>query len=132
MEITPGMNEKTVGNGPAVTSKKDSKAAAGETAAAKKVAKEFEALFVGMMLKSMRETIGKDELTNGGHGEEVYRSMLDQEYARSLTEHGGVGLTAMLERQLGESASDDARYRGINIYDTAIQTTKIEVNYENR
>lgn len=68
--------------------------------AAKKVAREFEALFVGMMVKSMRETVGKDPITDGGHGEEVYRSMLDQEYARVMTERGGVGLAAMLEKQM--------------------------------
>ena len=90
-----------------------------EAAAAKKVAKEFETMFVGMMLKSMRETVGKDKLTNGGHGEEVYRSMLDQEYAKSLTEHGGVGLTAMLERQLGKSAPGGAWNQGITNYDTS-------------
>jgi Rod binding domain-containing protein len=68
--------------------------------AAKKATREFEALFVGMMLKSMRETVAKDPITDGGHGEEVYRSMLDQEYSRVISENGGVGLAAMLEKQL--------------------------------
>jgi Rod binding domain-containing protein len=115
----------------AATGKADRKAAA-----AGKVAREFEALFVGMMLKSMRETVGKDKLTGGGHGEEVYRSMLDQEYAKSLTEHGGIGLTAMLERQLdmpvlanGRNQGDDNNDR---IHGTTTQSTKTEVNYENR
>jgi peptidoglycan hydrolase FlgJ len=103
-----------------------------EAAAAKKVAKEFESLFVGMMLKSMRETVGKEKLTNGGHGEEIYRSLLDQEYARSLTEHGGVGLAAMLERQLNATATDGALKQGINNHDTTTQSAKTEVNYENR
>lgn len=68
--------------------------------AAKKVAREFEAMFVGMMLKSMRETVGKDKLTGGGHGEEVYQSLLDQEYAKGVVESGGVGLARMIEKQL--------------------------------
>lgn len=71
-----------------------------EAAAAKKVAHEFEALFVGMMLKSMRETVGKDELTSGGHGEETYCSLLDQEYANAIAGHGGIGLAGIIERQL--------------------------------
>ena len=69
-------------------------------AAAKKVAREFEAMFVGMMLKSMRETVGEDKLTGGGHGEEVYRSLLDQEYAKGIAERGGLGLAQMIEKQL--------------------------------
>lgn len=68
---------------------------------AKKVSQDFEALIVGMMMKSMRETVGKDKLTGGGHGEEIYRSMLDQEYAAaSVKRGGGLGLAKMIERDI--------------------------------
>jgi flagellar protein FlgJ len=68
---------------------------------AKKVSQDFEGLFVGMMMKSMRSTVGKDKLTGGGHGEEVYRSMLDQEYANvAVKRAGGVGLAKMIERDI--------------------------------
>ncbi|GLI38474.1 rod-binding protein [Geobacter hydrogenophilus] len=77
-------------------------AARGNSAkAARKVAQEFEAMFVGMMLKSMRDTVGKDKLTGGGKGEEMFQSMLDQEYATAIaTSQGGIGLAAMIEKQL--------------------------------
>lgn len=71
-----------------------------ERVAAKKVAREFEAVFVGMMLKSMRDTVGKDELTGGGRGEEIFRSMLDQEYATACAASGGIGLAPLIEQQL--------------------------------
>lgn len=71
-----------------------------ERAAAHKVAQEFEALMIGNMLKSMRATVGKDKLTGGGHGEEIYRSLLDQEYASSAAARGGLGLAQAIERQL--------------------------------
>lgn len=68
---------------------------------AKKVSQDFEALFVGMMMKSMRETVGKEKLTDGGHGEEVYRSMLDQEYAAaSVKRGGGLGLAKIIEKDI--------------------------------
>jgi len=82
-----------------------------DAAAVKKVAGEFEALFVGMVLKSMRETVGKDPITDGGRGEELFRSLLDQEYARIITEHGGLGLSTMLEQQLDSSTQGAARVR---------------------
>jgi len=69
-------------------------------AAAKKVAGEFEAMFVTMMLKSMRETVGKDTLTGGGRGEETFRSLLDQEYATAAVKSGGIGLARTIEREL--------------------------------
>lgn len=71
-----------------------------ERAAVKKVAQEFEALFVTMMLKSMRSTVGQDQLTGGGRGEETFRSLLDQEYASAAVRGGGVGLAPVLEREL--------------------------------
>jgi flagellar protein FlgJ len=76
-----------------------------DPAQAKKVAQEFEAMFVGMMLKSMRETVGKDKLTGGGHGEETFRSLLDQEYAAAATRNGGVGLAQMIEKELTRTGS---------------------------
>lgn len=68
--------------------------------AAKKVARDFESVFIGMMFKSMRETVGKDSLTGGGHGEEMYRSMLDQEYAKAACEGRGMGLAGLIEKEL--------------------------------
>jgi len=68
---------------------------------AKKVSQDFEALFVGMMMKSMRATVGKDQLTGGGHGDDVYRSMLDQAYAdASVKQGGGLGIAKIIEKDI--------------------------------
>ena len=67
---------------------------------AKKVSQDFEGLFIGMMMKSMRETVGKDKLTGGGHGEDVYRSMLDQEYVAASAKSGGFGLAKLIEKDI--------------------------------
>lgn len=79
----------------------------------KKVAREFESLFAGMMLKSMRATVGTDSLTGGGRGEEVYRSLLDQEYANAMVQGNGLGLARLieeqLERQIGYAEAKDTR-----------------------
>jgi len=71
-----------------------------DPAAVKKVAQEFETMFVAMMLKSMRETVGTDKLTGGGRAEETFRSLLDQEYAAAATRGGGIGLARTIEREL--------------------------------
>ncbi|MBJ6724823.1 rod-binding protein [Geomesophilobacter sediminis] len=71
-----------------------------ERVAIKKAAHEFEAMFVEMMMKSMRGTVGNDPLTGGGHGEETFRSMLDQEYAQSATRGQGLGIATAIEREL--------------------------------
>lgn len=78
-----------------------------EKAQARKVAQEFEALFIGMMLKSMRSTVGEDKLLGGGHGEEMYRSLLDQEYATAAARRGGLGLAAIIEKGMALPAPPD-------------------------
>lgn len=66
----------------------------------KKTAQDFEGLFIGMMVKSMRETVQEDELTGGGRGEEIYRSLLDQEYVDQAVKRGGFGLAKQIEREI--------------------------------
>ena len=67
---------------------------------AKKVSQDFEGLFIGMMMKSMRETVGKDKITGGGHGDDVYRSILDQEYVNAAVKRGGFGLAKQIEKDV--------------------------------
>lgn len=67
----------------------------------KKISRDFEAMFTGMMLKAMRATVPEDKLTGGGKAEETYRYLLDQEYATAAAQRGGAGsLAAMVEKEL--------------------------------
>lgn len=75
----------------------------------KKAAVEFQAVFVEMMLKSMRDTTKQDKLTGGGHGEDVYGSLLDREYAAAISRRGNLGLAEMIERQLLEQETGGAK-----------------------
>ncbi len=76
---------------------------------AHKVATEFEAMFAGMMLKSMRSSLTPDKLTGGGRGEEVFQSMLDQEYAMAIASQGGLGIAQTIEKQLLDEAARQAK-----------------------
>lgn len=67
---------------------------------AKKISQDFEGIFVGMMMKSMRSTVPQDKLTGGGHGEDAFRSLLDQEYANAAVKRGGIGLAKQIEKEI--------------------------------
>ena len=105
-------------------------------AAIHKAAVEFQSLFVEMMLKSMRDTVGQDKLTGGGHGEEVYGSFLDREYATAVSRRGGLGLAEMIERQLlsqeGGGAKVSRGSSGISRDEKTAKSDKIEVSHENQ
>jgi flagellar protein FlgJ len=70
-------------------------------AGARAAAQQFEALFLNMMLKSMREATPKDE---GGlfdnSNTELYTGMLDAQLAQSMSKGRGIGLADMLIRQM--------------------------------
>lgn len=64
-----------------------------------KAAVEFEALFIGTMLKAMRQTVPRGPINNGGFAEEVFDDMLWEERARTLARNARFGLADMLYRQ---------------------------------
>ncbi|URM27588.1 flagellar assembly peptidoglycan hydrolase FlgJ [Pseudomonas frederiksbergensis] len=72
----------------------------------RKVAQEFESLFLGEMLKSMRsatEALGQDNPLNTPAAKQ-YQEMYDQQLAVSLSrEGGGIGLADVLMRQMSKN-----------------------------
>jgi flagellar protein FlgJ len=69
----------------------------------KTVAKQFEALFMNMMLKSMREASPQDGAFDNEQSR-MYTSMLDQQLSQNLASRG-VGLADVLIRQLSNAVS---------------------------
>jgi len=67
---------------------------------AKKAAQDFEAVFLSEMLGNMYEGISTDGPFGGGHGESVMRSLLTDEYAKSIAARGGVGIAENVYREL--------------------------------
>lgn len=76
------------------------KTGAADPKAAKEAAVQFEALFLGQMMQQMFQGVGADSLFGGGHGEEMFRTMLVDEYAKQMAGRKGVGLSDAIERQL--------------------------------
>jgi Rod binding domain-containing protein len=74
--------------------------ATGNVAAASKSAKEFEGVFISQFLGSMFSGIPTDGPMGGGEGEEMFRSMMVNEYGKSIEARGGFGLASAVTRQL--------------------------------
>jgi peptidoglycan hydrolase FlgJ len=71
--------------------------------AIKGVAKQFEAIFINMMLKSMREASPQDGAFNTEQNK-LYTSMFDQQLSQKLASGKGVGLADVLVKQLTKAA----------------------------
>jgi Rod binding domain-containing protein len=67
---------------------------------AKKVAKQFEGGFISEFMGQMFEGISTDGEFGGGEGEEMFRSLLTDEYGKQIEAGGGFGLSDAITRQL--------------------------------
>lgn len=77
------------------------------------LSREFESIFMNQMLKAMRQTVPKNNLINGGHAEEIYSSLLDEEFSRRMayTQQGGISqalasqLNMVIDKQADKGSS---------------------------
>ena len=70
------------------------------------VAKNFESLFINEIMKNMRKTLPKDGLLSKGFANNVFNSMLDQEYSQIASRSGQFGLADAIARQLGADPAE--------------------------
>ncbi len=97
----------------------------------REVADQFEAIFLGLLTKSMRTTVPEGGLMSGGSAGKIYESMLDQEYAKTLAQTRMTGISDIIVKQLrqlsraseGKQQAGIATYRQQQLQDTAKQAT---------
>jgi len=70
-----------------------------DPAAIREVARQFESLFARIMIKSMRDAVGKDPIF-GSDATDTYQGMFDDQLSIELTRGRGLGLADMLIQQL--------------------------------
>jgi len=76
-----------------------------------KVARQFESMFIQLMLKQMRKSTPDFSLTGKSNGQKTYESMLDSEYAKQMASEGqGLGIARMIMQYIdqidGQNLSD--------------------------
>jgi len=68
--------------------------------AARATAEEFEAFFLSQMLNNMSAGLQTDETFGGGESEKIFKSMLHDEYAKSMSRQGGIGIADIVYREI--------------------------------
>ena len=64
-----------------------------------KASKDFEASYLSIMLGQMFQGVGEGEFS-GGQGEAMFKSFMMDAMARKMTNTGGVGLSAPVQREM--------------------------------
>ena len=67
-----------------------------------KVCQDFESIFIKQMLNTMRKTINKSGLLDGGMAEEIFEDMLYDKYALKMSQSAQFGISDLLYRELGK------------------------------
>ena len=78
-----------------------------QAAALAEVAKEFEAVFLGMMLKSARAAMPQSGLLNSSRMD-MFKDMFDQQIALTMAEQGALGIADAISRQMRPPTAPDA------------------------
>lgn len=81
---------------------KKARLAGGATSNAKveEAAQDFEAQFLSQMLENMYSTVEVNPDFGGGQGEEIYRSLLVNEYGKLIARTGGIGVADHVKKEL--------------------------------
>ena len=96
----------------------------------KKVAKDFESVFIAMMLKSMRESMSKEMFA--GDTSDTFGGLFDSMMGQELADQGGLGLAEMIlasglkgieksNATAGASAEDSSGANDVQATSKAIQ-----------
>ncbi len=81
-----------------------------------KAVREFESVFVGYMLKSMRNTVEKSDNSTDSFGGDMLESMFDVELAKHISKNSNLGIADMLYRKMtGEKLSPPVSTAAQNI-----------------
>lgn len=105
MDALPGMeggDMRIAATDSRIESLKKAKLSAKGASAAKvdAVAQDFEAQFISQMMENMFSTVETNPEFGGGEAEEVYRSLLVNEYGKLVARTGGVGVADYVKREL--------------------------------
>jgi flagellar protein FlgJ len=79
----------------------------------KQACMEFEALLINQMLSTMRKSTPKEGLIEKSFGEDTFREMLDQEYAKEFAKNDNRGLGKILFDQLTKTSFDSQRSKKV-------------------
>jgi peptidoglycan hydrolase FlgJ len=74
--------------------------ATSDAAKADKASKDYEQVFISQFLGSMFSSIPTDGITGGGAGEEMFRSLMIDQYAKGIESQGGFGIATRMKAEL--------------------------------
>jgi flagellar protein FlgJ len=93
-------------------------------------AEKFEAFFIGQMMEHMTAGLETDALFGGGHGEDMWKSMLNQEYGKEVAKTGRLGITEQVMSSMLKMQEERTNAAHAAVQPIATETTATDSNDE--
>jgi Rod binding domain-containing protein len=71
-----------------------------DVAKARQVSQQFEGVLISQMMNDMFAGVSTGGMFGGGAGEEMFRSLMIDEYGKQIAKQGGLGLADHVTREL--------------------------------
>ena len=78
-------------------------AASKDAAKLKQACRDFESIFLGYLLQSMRKTVSKGGLLDSGLEGEIFQEMMDAELCKAAANTSATGVAEMIYKQLSDT-----------------------------
>jgi len=95
-----------------------------------KAAKDFEALFIGYMLKSMKSTVPESDYLGDGFGGDIMGSMFDTELAGQISKGSPLGIAEKMYQKLTGESLKKAATNGAASYTGHAQTKALPQRHQ--
>lgn len=70
-------------------------------------AQDFESFFLSQMLKPMFDTVKTNEMFGGGAGEDAWKGLMVDEYAKEVAKKGGLGIADQVMKVMIQAQEAD-------------------------
>jgi len=96
----------------------------------KKAAKNFEAMYVQEMLQHMWDGVQTDKEFGGGHGEEIFRSLMIEQYGKIVADSGQTKISDMLAKEMLRMQEKQLDPRSNVVSAPALKTLEMQASGE--
>lgn len=93
---------------------------------ADQAANDFEGMFMAQMLQPIFDTVGVDPIFGGGHGEEMMRGFLVQEYGKIVAKNSHLGIAAAVRGEMQNLQQKANAKAATQIYGAAYAAGQIQ------
>ena len=110
----------------------DSSLSESESKELKQACQNFEAVFLGYLMKEMRKTVHSSAFLPEMPGHKIYESMFDDEIAKAASAAGGTGVADLIYEQLSHGMKEETTGKDLGTQEESAKDIGLNSRYKLR